>query len=420
MIDQNELTVVVSHQHPRVSKGGAEVAAYALFKGLQARGKRAVFVAACPHSEQSKVLDLPEDEKLFFYHPGEYDHFYHIAPPDTVHQLISILGACKPSHVFFHHFYLVGINSIAAVARTFDAVLSLTFHEYLSICHHNGQMVTKPNRALCTTATPARCTACFPEHTSDQFRIRQDYLVESLDQIDFFISPSRFLAERITAWGLPASKISIIENGLLDLHEREPGGRRAAPRQQWTFGYFGQINPFKGVDVLLKSAELLAQAPGSSEIVIKLHGNFVGQTPEFIKRFEAALDGNKNLSYLGPYEHADVLKLMSECDYVIVPSVWWENSPVVIQEAYAARKPVITSDVGGLIEKVEANRTGFHFKIGDPRDLARTILAACDSVLHDKLVGNLPEPVSPESMAERYWLTVSPASSPPLLITQTD
>jgi glycosyltransferase involved in cell wall biosynthesis len=60
-------------------------------------------------------------------------------------------------------------------------------------------------------------------------------------------------------------------------------------------------------------------------------------------------------------------------DAVIVPSIWWENSPVVIQEALQAGRPVICSNIGGMAEKVRPGLDGLHFAAGQPRSLARLL-----------------------------------------------
>ncbi len=58
---------------------------------------------------------------------------------------------------------------------------------------------------------------------------------------------------------------------------------------------------------------------------------------------------------------------MQSVDAVLVPSIWWENSPVVIQEALANGRPVICSDIGGMAENVRPGHDGFHFEAGNPR-----------------------------------------------------
>jgi glycosyltransferase involved in cell wall biosynthesis len=55
---------------------------------------------------------------------------------------------------------------------------------------------------------------------------------------------------------------------------------------------------------------------------------------------------------------------------VLVPSIWWENSPLVIQEALLNRRPVICSDIGGMAEKVRFGLDGFHFQAGSAYSLA--------------------------------------------------
>jgi len=67
---------------------------------------------------------------------------------------------------------------------------------------------------------------------------------------------------------------------------------------------------------------------------------------------------------------------MADLHWVLIPSIWWENSPLVIQEAFFHRRPVICSDVGGMAEKVRDGIDGMHFRVGDAFSLARTIEAA--------------------------------------------
>ena len=88
---------------------------------------------------------------------------------------------------------------------------------------------------------------------------------------------------------------------------------------------------------------------------------------------------------------------MAELDWVIVPSIWWENSPMVIQEAYSHGRPVIAADIGGMREKVEHGVTGLLFRARSPRALADTIeRAVTDEKLHDSLCGSLPKPMTIE------------------------
>ena len=231
---------------------------------------------------------------------------------------------------------------------------------------------------------------------------RRQLMLETLCQAKGVISPSRFLAKRMMDWGLPRDRIEVIDNGV----KLENAGRASGepqPKRRRIFGYFGQITPFKGLDVLLDAAEILARSPASTEnIGIRIHGNLVGVSGEFRERFENLVKSLPILEYTGAYSNDDVHKLMCECDYVVIPSVWWENSPLVIQEAFAAKCPVICTGIGGLQEKIEHGRTGFHFRRGDASDLARTITEAMGDGVLETLRSGLPAPRDPLTMARDY------------------
>ena len=85
------------------------------------------------------------------------------------------------------------------------------------------------------------------------------------------------------------------------------------------------------------------------------------------------------VTFRGPYDHAELPTLMADLHWVVVPSIWWENSPLVIQEAFFHRRPIICSDVGGMAEKVRDGVDGIHFRVGDSFSLARTIEKATSS-----------------------------------------
>jgi glycosyltransferase involved in cell wall biosynthesis len=70
---------------------------------------------------------------------------------------------------------------------------------------------------------------------------------------------------------------------------------------------------------------------------------------------------------------------MSNVDWVIVPSLWWENSPLVIQEAFHFGRPVLCSDIGGMAEKVTDGVNGLHFRVGDAVSLAETMRRAVET-----------------------------------------
>lgn len=391
---------MISHSHPSLSKGGAEIAAYALFKGLRQIGADAIYVGACNVADRPKLALGDGHEFAVFYEGERYDHLYHVAPRGMEDQLVAILGDQRVGLANFHHFFNLGLNALRAAKALPGLSAFLTIHEFLAICHNHGQMITRPAQVLCERPSGDGCTACFPEISRAQFAMRKETMLDSFGDFAGFVSPSRFLAERFIEWGLPAERTTVIENGLTSF----PDGARA-PRNgdRWTFGFFGQINPFKGVDVILEAADLIARDETlAARLRIRIHGNLIGQGQEFGEKFDKSLKSHPFLSYAGAYNNASVHRLMGECDYVLIPSKWWENSPVVIQEAYAVGAPVICTGIGGMAEKVRDGVSGLHFRLGDAGDLVRAMKLGADPRNAATLRAGIPAPISAGAMAERY------------------
>jgi glycosyltransferase involved in cell wall biosynthesis len=92
-------------------------------------------------------------------------------------------------------------------------------------------------------------------------------------------------------------------------------------------------------------------------------------------------------------------------DWVVVPSIWWENAPLVIQEAHLHRRPVITSSIGGMAELVQDGVNGLHARPDDPLDLARVMRRAVEERgLWDRLVLQIKPPPSIDAVAQAHLL----------------
>lgn len=426
------MIVVISHAHPSVSKGGAEVSAYTLYTGLRQLGVATAFVAMVPEHDADRVSFATPDEYIIEFRPDSYDHVLHCAGPDMFEAAQEVLAPLAPSMLVFHHFLNLGINVVRQLVDHFKCPSAMVLHEFLAICHHHGQMVTHPQKRLCSASSPTDCFTCFPQFSPEHFHCRKSLFQETFSRMYRLISPSHFLADRFVDWGIDKDRLTVIENGLIGLdHSREkipeggktkiqpetPPARKRVGRKTSAssldlessssgvpkvFGYFGQINPFKGLDLLLDALDLL-EARKVGNIRLRIHGNVVGVDDAFRKRFDAMVEQSDLLEYQGPYVNADVEKLMSACDYVVMASKWWENSPVVIQESFAAGRPLIVPDIGGMAEKVVDGEGGRHFKFGNAEDLARVLLEAALEVRAYKL----PAPFSARDMAAEYLKAMS-------------
>ena len=197
----------------------------------------------------------------------------------------------------------------------------------------------------------------------------------------------------------------MLENGQVPV-EGYPKSKRElrGKERRGRFAYFGQINTFKGLDVLLESLDYLDKKVLRG-IHFYIHGTGLENQP---KKFRKKVAGylkkyEKNITLYGPYEVDDLPGLMSDIDWVVIPSSWWENSPLVIQESFKFGRPMIAADIGGMAEKVTDGKNGLHFKARNARDLAATItLAAMDEDLYDRLYGGITAPLTIEQSAREH------------------
>ena len=74
-----------------MTKGGAEVAAYSLYRGLNALGVDAIFVAACPQAERARLSLGSGNEFAVFHDPAFYEPFYHLSSPELSHSLCGVI-----------------------------------------------------------------------------------------------------------------------------------------------------------------------------------------------------------------------------------------------------------------------------------------------------------------------------------------
>ncbi|MBW9064342.1 glycosyltransferase family 4 protein [Rhizobium herbae] len=395
--------LVVSHAHPTISLGGAEIASHNLHLGLKALPNvESAYLARVGHpvprhaASALMSLRLAEDELLF--HTDDYDHFL-LSNGDTQaisRDLLRFARDLRPHVVHFHHVLGIGLEALYALREAFPhAAILVTFHEYLAICHNHGQMVKRPSGQLCEAASPAACHGCFPEIPVSRFFKREMFARGMLGLADAFVSPSRFLAERYVKWGIEEDKFRVIENGITMEAAVPPRELQGPNPRRNRFAYFGQMTPFKGVDVLIDAVSRIPKEIwGEDSCLMIFGGNLERQPIEFQERMKKLIaDAGDRVRFYGAYQNADMPRLMRSVDWVVLPSVWWENSPVVIQEALLHGRPMICSDIGGMAEKVRDGKDGLHFRAGSSQDLADRIVEVLgDTQIWERLRVSMRQP----------------------------
>ncbi|MBD9625248.1 glycosyltransferase family 4 protein [Ensifer sp. ENS06] len=409
--------LVAAHNHPALHPGGTEIFAHDLFRAYQRAGHEALFLGATNQTHRqvrpgtSFQAIGPEGDEVLLW-SGHFDRFFmsQIDLYGVVPDVTELLRDFRPDVVHIHHLLLLGAEFPHIVRRTLpDCRIVMTLHDYYPLCHHDGLMVRTSGKELCHKSSPDRCHSCFKDIPLDRFVLREQHLKALLRTVDRFISPSQFLRQRFIDWGLNGDQIDVIANGL---PPRDAPSRKGQPENDRpVFGYFGNLNPWKGTSVLLEAARQLIDEGLRFEL--RVHGGAPFQADSFKDEIARLFKKTApSVQQRGAYRREDIGDLIAAVDCTIVPSIWWENAPLVIGEAQSQRKPVIASNIGGMAEMVQDGVNGITVSPNDPRALAAAMRRIAESPdLRRRLSANARKPNDIDTTARRY-LTLIDAIEP--------
>jgi glycosyltransferase involved in cell wall biosynthesis len=214
---------------------------------------------------------------------------------------------------------------------------------------------------------------------------------------DVGISPSRFLARQFEAAGFESRQpIEVLKAGY-------PGPRfpvrRRDPSRALRVGYVGGVYFSKGVHVLVQAFQHLRDDP----VELSIHGH-LDWFPDYVAELERAAAGAR-VRFAGPFAPAEVDRVLSQLELLVLPSVWYENMPITIHEAHRHGIPVIVTDLGGMAEAVEHGVSGLTFPRGDALALADRIASlARDPALYDRIAQGRPRVPTLEEVVDRLEL----------------
>jgi glycosyltransferase involved in cell wall biosynthesis len=292
------------------------------------------------------------------------------------------------------------------LARQTGAPVLLTLHDYWFICS-NSQLVWPDARTCQGKAAGMNCVRCaaaarYPARwvrwlrpaLAPLFLYRDRVVKQAALQADQFISPSRFLIEQYVAAGFPAGRFLYLENGIPVESIRQAPWQPSDGPLRVTF--LGSLAWQKGVHVL---AEAFGALP-TGKARLRIWGD-PAVFPDYADRVRSLLT-EPDVQLKGRIANERVGEVLADSDVMIVPSLWYENSPVVIQEARAAGVPVVASDHGALAEKVDHGVNGLLFPPGDATALGQVLQLLLDEPdLLRRLREGIPAPMDMAEHAQR-------------------
>lgn len=346
----------------------------------------------------------------------------------------GVLDEFRPDVVHLQHLTCLSTRLPGEIARRGIPIV-LTLNDYWLLCHR-GQLLDLDGRRCggplddgCARCIPAsalpgeaaralgRAVAGLPmpgaaravglaarafdytrrgERTKLASVTRLAQMREAVAHADRVLAPSNTMASWFAKFGLGPDRLARCEQGI----PLQPfSGLRRAPSPVLRVGFAGGLIPSKAPHVLLDAIDLLP--PGALAVDLLGSGGAYHGRSDYADRLTRRL-GHRALRRTGPVPHERMPDALHDVDIVVVPSVWIENAPFIIREAFAAGAPVVASDLGGMAEMVRHGIDGLLFPPGDAAALARQLRRLIEEPgLLERLRAGIRPPMSIEDDAAR-------------------
>ena len=386
----------VIHGYPMRYNAGSEVYTQGLAQALAARHEVHVFTrqenAFLPEYATHSETD-PSDPRvaLRVINMARARDGYRHAAVDAA--FAELLDDIRPDVVHVGHLNHLS-TSLVFEAKSRRVPVAFTLHDYWLMCPR-GQFIqmypqdTSQVWPVCGGQDDRKCAVrCYARYFSggaDEYETdaaywtgwvgrRMAHAREVCDAVDVFIAPAMYLLRRFRGdFGIPERKLTYLDYGF---HLERMAGRIRTPGEPFTFGYIGTHIPAKGVNHLIES---FGQVSGDARL--RIWGRDRGVETAGLRALARGLPNGAGdrIEWMREYRNQDIVSdVFNLCDAIVVPSIWAENSPLVIHEALQARVPVITADYGGMAEYVRHELNGLLFAHRDPRSLARQMQRLAD------------------------------------------
>lgn len=283
--------------------------------------------------------------------------------------ITRLIKDTKPNIAHIHNVYHQISPSILPVLKKYNIPVVMSLHDYKlispnykflceeRICEHKGNYYQEilHKSVKDSYAASALCVL--------EARIHRWLNIYNAN-IDLFLAPSEFIKNKFIEYGFNEDKIKVLPYALNIRDYGNQNTNKLKASEKYIL-YFGRLSKEKGIGVLIEAMKNVR-----NRITLKIVGE--GPLLETIQS-RVKKESISNIEFIG-FQSGDALKkIIRESALVVVPSIWYENSPLVIYEAMALGKVVVGSRIGGIAELIKENKTGLLFDPNEYRELATKI-----------------------------------------------
>lgn len=372
----------IIHGYPLNYNAGSEVYSQSICNELSKQHKVSVFTREeNPYRPDFEIRKETENSNLDFYfvnNPKGKDGYRHQAMDSNFAKLIATI---KPDIAHIGHLNHLSTGIVDELNKQ-NIPIVFTLHDFWLMCPR-GQFLSRSigkenNFQLCSSQQDQKCANdCYKvyfsgreeneqqdiEHWSAWTHQRMIETKAIINKVDAFIAPSNYLRNRfVNEFSVPENKIIYLDYGFPTEYLTQT--EKSKDNTNFTFGYIGTLIPAKGVNQLIE-AFCQIETPAT----LRIYGRQNGQSTDALKLL--AVTSKNKIEFAGEYVNHNLANdVFSKVDCIVVPSIWAENSPLVIHEAQSCKVPVITADFGGMKEYVQHQVNGLLFEHRNTNSLA--------------------------------------------------
>ena len=405
----------VVHSLPFLNQAGTELYTHDLSVELSKRNRLYVFTRSCDEKKKEYEVTKQDLNGITVYLINNTfrncDSFEgHYQNNEIDRRFVEVLDEIKPEVVHIQHLVFLSIGLIREIKERGIPII-FTLHDYWLMCPrwHILKKDLTPCEKVFTHSFNEECLGCigdllnikrgakklyvfsrrllpaflvrwlkkmyfvYARRTScsdtdiTKLKERSTRIHELLNDVDLFIAPSKYLKDRFIDFGIHSDKIRLSRNGLNGTLFKNIQKTRS---NKLRFAFIGTILPAKGLHILIEAFNRINRR----DVELRIYGRLYRYTGfESYLPYLKRITRNKLIRFMGEFNHAEIFNIFKEIDILIAPSIWHENSPIVIQEALSSNTPVIASRIGGIPELLEDGINGLLFNAGDSKDLQQKI-----------------------------------------------
>ncbi len=341
---------------------------------------------------------------------GSYESIpFHITSDEIESLFLRILDEEKPDLIHFHELESL-CGSLLSIARIKKIPYVVDIHNYWYLCHQ-GELTNMAGSVCSDFLKGKKCVNCYSQYRNSRlgwmyvgyvrntplgklteklarviyrqiarrekslkkpssfppslFYNRREFFVKELSKAPIVIFPSQRVKDIYSKYGVSPHRSFVIMALNTTFSHIKPKELPRQPKDKVVFGYVGRVVEAKGVHLILDAVEQLRDLDGLFVVSI-----FGGGDEVYIENLKKRAKNMKSVEFKGHYSQDEIQSVLDSIDIAIMPSIWEDCAPIVINELKFSRTPLIGSKIGGIAESVKHGVNGFLFEPSNVSELA--------------------------------------------------